>query len=794
MARTKASEEYLMELLPSGAISSNPPSLLLSQDEQQKEQVPLLREPSESTERSLQYATTNLLAPYIPELDPKNPRAQTLRVKRAKRSTMLFIQVCLASTVVVVSLTFITWALVAKAPDSRGKGTLFFGSCSTATNLNTTVHIALNILSSLLLGAGNYCMQILVAPNRREINLAHKAGAALEIGVSSIKNLRFIDRKRTMLWGLMGFAATILHLFWNSAIFVSLPVVSIPRALVTTDFASSKDNWTISYADAPWSTLNDTWFDLSPVYDLQAEADGFTRLDWRTCLDRYVDPFNATGSIIVVMANLTTAQNSGSSLIDGWISAYDGISGVANWLCTAYAYKSPSKFKGCTKDWAKTLVDEWVVGYGPKYTVEYCLISDQADNNQRCGVHYSAPVVGLVSTFTFIEAIAVLCIWMHARKYEKANHSDYDHQEMTMITIGDAISNFLQNPDYTLLRSNTTNTTPSSTARTYAPELKAATWEPQLYVSWLRAVSIRTWIISFSFFIATLGVATFLLIQALVHLRWLGIEHSSIWGHGLVVNPILLVSPGHGDPKGAINYLGNVLLANIFQIVISFLYVFYNNILTRQVVADELLRFMPPEGKKPLRVSSPVGMQRSSYFLSLPFRFSIPLNIATILIHWLISQSFFLVQANYFAPGSQGVRLPQYDRSCRGYSILGITISIAVGLVLMIALLVNSTVRHFTDVPPLLPSALTNSAIIGGLSQRPEGDVEAYLFPIRLGSIIDSHVHNQKGDKECIGRLAFSTDLRLDSLCSGLSYIQPIIGEQRKRKKQFKASTYSELA
>ncbi|KAJ8128224.1 hypothetical protein O1611_g5414 [Lasiodiplodia mahajangana] len=784
MTGTKANEEYLMGLLPSDSISSSLPTALLSQDEQQNEQVPLLRQSSESRERSLQYATTNLLSPYIPELDPENPRAQTLRVKKAKRSTMLLIQVCLALIVVVVTLTFITWALASKPPDSQGKGTLFFGNCSTATNLNTAIHAALNILSSLLLGAGNYCMQILVAPNRREINLAHKAGAALEIGVSSVKNLRFIDRKRTILWGLMGLAATILHLFWNSTIFVSLPVVSIPRALVTSDFASSGDNWTISYADAPWSTLNDTWFDLSPVYDLQAEADGFTKLDWRTCLDRYVDPFNATGSVIVVMANLTTAQNAGSSLIDGWISAYDAISGVANWLCTAYAYKSPSKFKGCTKDWSETLVDEWVVGYGPKYTVDHCLISSQADNNQRCGVHYSAPVVWLVCAFTFVEAVAVLCIWIHARKHKGASHGEYEHQEKTMITIGDAISNFLQNPDYTLLQSSTASTTPSPNARAYAGELGAATWEPQPRVSWLKAVSIRTWIISFGFFIATLGVATFLLIQALVHLRSLGIENSSIWGHGLAVNPILLVSPGHGDPNGAIHYLGNVLLANIFQIVISFLYVFYNNILTRQLVADELLRFMPPEGKKPLRVSSPVGMQRSSYFLSLPFRFSIPLNIATILIHWLISQSFFLVQANYFAPGSEGARLPQYDRSSRGYSILGITISIAVGLVLLIALLINSMVRDFTNVPSTLPSALTNSAVIEGLCQRPEGDVDAYLFPIRLGSIIDSYVYNQKSEKECMGRLAFSTDIRLDNPCPGLSYIQPMIGEQQQKKKQ----------
>jgi hypothetical protein len=48
--------------------------------------------------------------------------------------------------------------------------------------------------------------------------------------------------------------------------------------------------------------------------------------------------------------------------------------------------------------------------------------------------------------------------------------------------------------------------------------------------------------------------------------------------------------------------------------------------------------------KKPLRVSSHLqGQQRSRYFLQLPYRFSIPLIIISILMHWVLSQSLFLV-------------------------------------------------------------------------------------------------------------------------------------------------------
>jgi hypothetical protein len=48
--------------------------------------------------------------------------------------------------------------------------------------------------------------------------------------------------------------------------------------------------------------------------------------------------------------------------------------------------------------------------------------------------------------------------------------------------------------------------------------------------------------------------------------------------------------------------------------------------------------------KKPLRVSSHLqGQQRLRYFLQLPYRFSIPLIIISILMHWVLSQSLFLV-------------------------------------------------------------------------------------------------------------------------------------------------------
>ncbi|KAJ7909785.1 hypothetical protein B0H13DRAFT_1616212 [Mycena leptocephala] len=83
-------------------------------------------------------------------------------------------------------------------------------------------------------------------------------------------------------------------------------------------------------------------------------------------------------------------------------------------------------------------------------------------------------------------------------------------------------------------------------------------------------------------------------------------------------------------------------MANGPQVLVSFIYLSYNNILTRQLVADEWVRFVRPCGKKPLRVSAPAGMQRSSYFLSLPMRYGVLLMANSMLLHSLISQGLFL--------------------------------------------------------------------------------------------------------------------------------------------------------
>ena len=73
--------------------------------------------------------------------------------------------------------------------------------------------------------------------------------------------------------------------------------------------------------------------------------------------------------------------------------------------------------------------------------------------------------------------------------------------------------------------------------------------------------------------------------------------------------------------------VANSLLANTPQVILSYIYTAYNTLMTSMLSHSELLRYSTK--RRGLRVTQPTGMQRSSCYLSLPYRFSIPLTTAS---------------------------------------------------------------------------------------------------------------------------------------------------------------------
>lgn len=95
-------------------------------------------------------------------------------------------------TSVVIFLINLSCTIVFKAKWGADSdiNSLYQGECSKTGKISTGLHVIINILSTLLLGALNLCMQLLAAPTRSEIDRAHKEFVWLDIGVPSLRNLR----------------------------------------------------------------------------------------------------------------------------------------------------------------------------------------------------------------------------------------------------------------------------------------------------------------------------------------------------------------------------------------------------------------------------------------------------------------------------------------------------------------------------------------------------------------------------------------------------------------------------
>ncbi|KAH8751875.1 hypothetical protein BGZ57DRAFT_774608, partial [Hyaloscypha finlandica] len=98
-------------------------------------------------------------------------------------------------------------------------GTLYEGECGTVRHADSWLHIAINAMGTILLGANNFTMQCLTAPTRSEIDVAHCKGRYLDIGLPSLNTLNGWKRKVTFMFLVL--STLPLHFLWNSAVFTT---------------------------------------------------------------------------------------------------------------------------------------------------------------------------------------------------------------------------------------------------------------------------------------------------------------------------------------------------------------------------------------------------------------------------------------------------------------------------------------------------------------------------------------------------------------------------------------------
>lgn len=137
-----------------------------------------------------------------------------------------------------------------------------------------------------------------------------------------------------------------------------------------------------------------------------------------------------------------------------------------------------------------------------------------------------------------------------------------------------------------------------------------------------------------------------------------------------------------------------------------------------------------------LRVTAPKGQQRSTYRLQLPYRYSVPLVISSGMLHWLLSNTIYIVisQGDYFAALLQtdsdstysDPSLPPGSTVSVGYSVIAMIILVSIGLIGIIIPIIWSRKRlpGFANSVGCNSFAMSASCHVSKIA-RPEFELEA---------------------------------------------------------------------
>ncbi len=264
---------------------------------------------------------------------------------------------------------------------------------------------------------------------------------------------------------------------WNSTFLAAIPVVQYSAAFATHDF----QEWPVAW-DAPYKSVN----------DLKRQAANFTRWENTDCISYYSDWRESTRSVVVV-TNVSAIATGNQSLMAGLLSVdpfiTDDFDFSGTWMCGFSSMYGPGS---CRSSLPGVMPDaqNWVipVAVDVRARVEYCLVGEPGNNDERCSMIFSVPVFIAVQVCIFIACLLIsLTAWIcRSVQVDNVARGAPDSNAM-LVTLGDAVAAFLN----VASRGDVGETCEGlATFR-----LSKEKWELRRS-RWFRAVSKRTWLVS----------------------------------------------------------------------------------------------------------------------------------------------------------------------------------------------------------------------------------------------------------------------------------------------------------
>lgn len=618
----------------------------------------------------------------------------------------------LTGLVLTINITCFAWAWLHFGVQG-GYGTLQQGDCSDSKQLNLWLHLAINVLSTVVLLGSSSFLVAASAPSRSEILRAHRKGSSLSIGLFSFRNVAHISARKVLLCAILALTSIPLHLFYNSAIFPVLSGNDYFWAVVTTDFLSGA-SFNLTAAETNMNLEFENFGSGNVSYDgptatdfignytmMQKDATSWERLSNGDCLKAYSQKLVPDHrNVVLVSSHVNTSNsilafdnsevnNEGSSDPTNWICSHDP--GAEDQICDTSSYiKDP-------QNWAP---------FG--FPIQYCL-SEQTTGS--CSVQFSSVIAIIIIISNALKLAVELFILFRI---------DLDDG---ITSVGDAIGYFMEYDD----PSTTNMCLQGRTDKIPPPHLRVPTMYVDNRPRWGTVISSSRWVLS-SLFLGAMVLFVMILLGlgvSFVSAKGYSTSASGLWsiGFGNIDPEILVASDNFGSPVEL------SLIANLPQLVLAVILFLYTGILSAFFTADEYASFA--HKAQNLRVASPAGQQNGTWLLAMPKLWGLLFLVMQILLHWFVSQSLFVVDVAVYSEGGY------YDdnfasiSNC-GFSPLAIICSLAT-MGVMLLLLLGLSLRRF---PALGPPVMGNSsvAISAACHSQMRGEDTPYR-KLRWGSV-----------------------------------------------------------
>lgn len=416
------------------------------------------------------------------------------------------------------------------------------------------------------------------------------------------------------------------------------------------------------------------------------------------CIDAYVgaELLNSRRNLIMIIQKPKTETNmsycgynqqrwNGSSVAALDLDLRPGMA----WIYQYDSWRNMSSLKQSVES-----DGSWPIG---NFTVESCL--SEATEVSQCRLQFVSYILYVVVACNTVKFICMCC----AARYL------WDLDEPILATVGDAVTSFLEHEDETTagwclldlqsLRAWRHTWVKDGYDSRYERQPTRRLYSATTSTRWWSTILLCTGYVSAGFVLFRLSVNdSDYYMSGAMKLKF-----------GAVDSGMILGLEGESGAK----LIRNVVVANSFQVVLSTTYFLYNSLYTAQCAALEWATHAHGK-RKSLRVTWPRGQQRSTYYLQLPYRYSIPLTTLLVLMHFLISQSIFLARLQYYDSAGN---LTDEGFNDVGFSARATVTACCVGVVMILAQILHAC----RPLDNHIPIHGNNSAVISAMC-HPEKD------------------------------------------------------------------------